>query len=317
MATQNANAVDIVGGTIDGTAIGSTTPSTVAATTVSATSTITGAGDIATSGRVKATLGTVVQNVGGLAGTTLFPNDGVGQMTWNLNNGGAETDFINCTSGTPSASFNWYQTTPNTVPTSSIMSLSPGGELVTKSGLTMQGGGGGELTFQDGTTQSTAAVSPTLQTNGTNNTVQNKLNLVAGSNVTLTADGSGDVTIATSGGSTYPTVVYTQQGTNGYTGTFSYTTPTAMTGTFRVSVNITANSGSGSATFTGTVSYTDPITVESVEIYRSGQNPGSGNIPTFADFVFYSEAAIFTVTLDIASGSGNYNVNSLIIEQLA
>jgi hypothetical protein len=41
-----------------------------------------------------------------------------------------------------------------------------------------------------------------LQTNGTNNGSQSKLNLVAGSNITLTDDGSGDVTIAASGGGT-------------------------------------------------------------------------------------------------------------------
>lgn len=39
----------------------------------------------------------------------------------------------------------------------------------------------------------------TLQTNGTNNTTQNKLNLVAGNNVTLASDAAGDVTIASSG----------------------------------------------------------------------------------------------------------------------
>lgn len=39
-----------------------------------------------------------------------------------------------------------------------------------------------------------------LQTNGSDNTDQTKLNLIAGSNVTLTPDGSGGVTIAASGG---------------------------------------------------------------------------------------------------------------------
>jgi hypothetical protein len=40
----------------------------------------------------------------------------------------------------------------------------------------------------------------TLQTNGVNNTVQTLLNLIAGSGITLTADGAGGVTIAASGG---------------------------------------------------------------------------------------------------------------------
>jgi phage tail sheath gpL-like len=40
----------------------------------------------------------------------------------------------------------------------------------------------------------------TLETNGTPNTVQTLLNLINGSNITLTADGSGGVTIAASGG---------------------------------------------------------------------------------------------------------------------
>jgi hypothetical protein len=44
----------------------------------------------------------------------------------------------------------------------------------------------------------------TFQTDGVNNTVQNLLNLIAGTNITLTPDGSGGVTIdATGGGGTY------------------------------------------------------------------------------------------------------------------
>lgn len=41
----------------------------------------------------------------------------------------------------------------------------------------------------------------TLKTNGTSNTVQSILNLISGTNVTLTSDGSGGITIAASGGS--------------------------------------------------------------------------------------------------------------------
>lgn len=44
-----------------------------------------------------------------------------------------------------------------------------------------------------------------LQTNGVDNGSQTKLNLVAGTNVTLTEDGTGDVTIATSPGITLQT----------------------------------------------------------------------------------------------------------------
>jgi hypothetical protein len=45
-------------------------------------------------------------------------------------------------------------------------------------------------------TGSTVSQQITLETNGANNALQNKLNLVAGSNISLTADGSGDVTVA-------------------------------------------------------------------------------------------------------------------------
>ena len=45
-----------------------------------------------------------------------------------------------------------------------------------------------------------SAGGPTLETNGVANTLQTILNLIAGANVTLTADGAGGVTIAASGG---------------------------------------------------------------------------------------------------------------------
>lgn len=44
-----------------------------------------------------------------------------------------------------------------------------------------------------------AITSPLLETNGTKNATQTILNLIAGSNITLTADGAGGVTIAASG----------------------------------------------------------------------------------------------------------------------
>ncbi len=45
-----------------------------------------------------------------------------------------------------------------------------------------------------------SAGGPTLETNGVVNTLQSLLNLIAGTNVTLTADGAGGVTIAATGG---------------------------------------------------------------------------------------------------------------------
>jgi hypothetical protein len=51
---------------------------------------------------------------------------------------------------------------------------------------------------EDGTPGGSSDI--TLQTNGVNNTVQTLLNLIAGSGITLTADGVGGVTIAASGG---------------------------------------------------------------------------------------------------------------------
>src|ERR1017187_8158478 len=45
-----------------------------------------------------------------------------------------------------------------------------------------------------------------LEVNGTPNVVQSLLNLIAGSNITLTDNGLGGVTIASTGGSSAPTV---------------------------------------------------------------------------------------------------------------
>jgi hypothetical protein len=62
----------------------------------------------------------------------------------------------------------------------------------------------------DGTGAFSSKSGLTLQTNGTPNGSQSKLNLVAGSDVTLTDDGSGDITIAASGGGSGATSLFTK-----------------------------------------------------------------------------------------------------------
>ena len=65
----------------------------------------------------------------------------------------------------------------------------------------------GDVLVWNGSDWVNAAIpSVSLETEGTPNTVQSLLNLLEGANITLTADGFGGVTIASTGGSSAPTV---------------------------------------------------------------------------------------------------------------
>jgi len=310
MATQNATAVAITGGTIEGTGI------TVGVGTASPQAPL---------------------HVAGSTNVMRFDNVGIlnNPNLWITQNAYFDGTWHRITSGSPVAGFNWVQSsgllsfvsdtsttgTPNPV---TIATLSETGAFTGKN-LAITSGGGGSLTFQDGTTQSTAATSPTLQTNGTNNTVQNKLNLVAGSNVTLTADGSGDVTIASSGAGSGPSIVDYVTSTTAYTTNYTYTPATLASGTYRVSVNAhlsVSGTGGGSAFFTGVLSYTNKASVvQTVPLFDTTLPVVTNAQDVLTNpFVFCSNGSAvslsFNVTTSPSGVVGTFTVSAIVIEQL-
>jgi len=106
--------------------------------------------------------------------------------------------------GTPQAAISFY---PQPATNSLLGVVRPDGSTITvddEGVISAVGGGGGggsgsAVLYVD-STEIAPLGGPELQINGTDTASQSKLNLVAGSNVTLSADGSGDVTVAASGG---------------------------------------------------------------------------------------------------------------------
>jgi hypothetical protein len=122
----------------------------------------------------------------------------------------------------------------------------------------------------------------TLQTNGTNNGSQTLLNLVAGTNITLTDNGSGSITIASSGGSGTVTSVSVATA-NGVSGTVATSTTTpAITLTLGAITPTTVNgvtfSGSGSIANSGTSSLTGFTGSGTHSGTSSGTNTGDQTI---------------------------------------
>lgn len=158
-----------------------------------------------------------------------------------------------------------------------------------------------------------------LQTNSANNTSQIKLNLVQGSNITLTSDGGGDVTIASTGGGSGITSisVATADGLSGTSsggstpvltlaadGTFARTNSNnefssgsnIFTGQLFISTQATfpgVNAGSGEITFQG--SYTDVTTLS--DNWSIFTELGAGTSPTS------------TLTLSHTGTSGSLSVS--------
>lgn len=81
---------------------------------------------------------------------------------------------------------------------SNLLPMGPTEDGATPSGITFSSASIGDILQRTGAT-TIGAVFP-FQTDGVANTIQNVLNLKAGTNITLTADGSGGVTITSTGG---------------------------------------------------------------------------------------------------------------------
>lgn len=110
-----------------------------------------GSGDASFAGSVTAGGGSVAVQIGG---SLSYGNQGTA-LTWNATLSQGETDFVN-THGLGPGGFNWYNIADGGTPSTPLMSLNSGGEL-TAHGVTLASGGGGSITFQDGTVQTTAA----------------------------------------------------------------------------------------------------------------------------------------------------------------
>lgn len=171
------------------------------------------------------------------------------------------------------------------------------------------------------TVTTTSGQTITLETNGAPNSTQTLLNLVAGSNVTLTENG-GDVIIAASGGGSGITITLETNGTANSTQTLlnlvAGTNVTLSESGGSVTINA---SGSGSVTSVGLsmpaefsvsgspVTGSGTITVtkanESANRVFAGPTTGSAAAPTFralvaADIPNIAESQVTNLTTDLA-----------------
>lgn len=191
MAVQNANAVAITGGAINGTPIGSTTAASVSGTT------LTGANTSGTVLRLGTTIsgGTPVSNpvsinMGGTYSSTAGANPKL--LLYDPGFGiGISSDSIDYINPSNSTGFGHsFYVDGSSVVTIDPTSLTSTGKITGKN-LTITSGGGGVLTFQDGTTQSTAASSSGSYSLGGS---------LSSSNVTLgTGAGTGATLVAVNG----------------------------------------------------------------------------------------------------------------------
>jgi hypothetical protein len=128
---------------------------------------------------------------------------------------------------------------------------------------------------------------PTLQTNGTPNGSQAVLNLIAGTNVTLTDNGTGGVTIASSGGSGSPSIGGTI--TSGTTGSVLFVNPTATIAQDNNNFYFQDNATTPTTLATNTVT--------ALSVGTSGDFSGSDSINTYAQIDAYLPNSSITNTL--------------------
>ena len=106
MSTQNASAIAVTGGSIDGTSLGSTTASTVRGTTITATTQFTGAGTGLTGTATSLNIGgnaATATSAGSVTNSITFNNGGVGGASGSTFNGGSALTVSYNTIGAPKA----------------------------------------------------------------------------------------------------------------------------------------------------------------------------------------------------------------------
>ena len=105
MSTQNANAVAITGGSIDGTTVGLTTATTVRGTTITATSQFSGPGTGLTGTATSLSIGgnaATATSAGSVTNSVTFNSGGAGGVSGSTFNGGAALTVSYNTIGAPS-----------------------------------------------------------------------------------------------------------------------------------------------------------------------------------------------------------------------
>ena len=179
MSTQNANAVAITGGSIDGTTVGLTTATTVRGTTITATSQFSGPGTGLTGTATSLSIGgnaATATSAGSVTNSLTFNNSGTGGASGSTFNGGSTLTVSYNTIGAPSttgsgASGTWgiaisgnaatvtnglYSTGSYSNPTwltsisGSIVSGSVASATLAASATNIAGGTAGALAYQTG-----------------------------------------------------------------------------------------------------------------------------------------------------------------------
>ena len=148
----------------------------------------------------------------------------------------------------------------------------------------------------------------TLQTNGVNNGSQNKLNLVAGTAITLTDNGSGSVTIASSGG--------------GVSGAISITNTPNTGGTGSTPINVSTE---GTKDWLG---FSSAVQIPSMQTFSSGVHAkilggwivrsfyGWGPMGTIANYSTASTPWVWSSTLGDDATQGTFTDGNNIISSI-
>ena len=299
MSTQNANAVAITGGTIEGTTVGATTAATVRGTTITATSQFTGAGTGLTGTATSLSIGGNAATATSATTATNLASGAAGSVPYQSAAGttamlaaGSNGQVLTLAAGLPS----WVTAGAGTVSsvaqsfTGGLISVS--GSPITSSGtlaLTVAGTSGGVPYFSSGTTWATSAAlaASALVIGGG-----------AGAAPATTTTGTGVVTaLGVNTGSAGAFVV-----NGGALGTPSSGTVTNLTGTASININGTVGATTAAAGTHTTLNVTSTIAL-------NGSTGTSGQVITSAGAsapTWTTPFAGITVTDDTTTNATRY-----------
>ena len=305
MSTQNANAVAITGGVIDGATVGATTAATVRGTTITATSQFTGAGTGLTGTATSLSIGGNAATATSATTSTNLASGAAGSIPYQsaaattaMLAAGTNGQVLTLAAGLPS----WVTAGTGTVSsvaqsfTGGLISVS--GSPITSSGtlaLTVAGTSGGVPYFSSGTTWATSAAlaASALVIGGG-----------AGAAPAPTTTGTGVVTaLGVNTGSAGAFVV-----NGGALGTPSSGTVTNLTGTASININGTVGATAASSAAVTTLNVTSTIAL-------SGSTGTSGQVITSAGAsapTWTTPFAGITVTDDTTTNATRYPLLSSV-----
>ena len=305
MSTQNANAVAITGGVIDGATVGATTAATVRGTTITATSQFTGAGTGLTGTATSLSIGGNAATATSATTSTNLASGAAGSIPYQsaaattaMLAAGTNGQVLTLAAGLPS----WVTAGTGTVSsvaqsfTGGLISVS--GSPITSSGtlaLTVAGTSGGVPYFSSGTTWATSAAlaASALVIGGG-----------AGAAPATTTTGTGVVTaLGVNTGSAGAFVV-----NGGALGTPSSGTVTNLTGTASININGTVGATAASSAAVTTLNVTSTIAL-------SGSTGTSGQVITSAGAsapTWTTPFAGITVTDDTTTNATRYPLLSSV-----